>query len=47
MINFSYSVVSLLDYRAGNVRSIRNAIHHLGYQITEVTYVFYLHFSKF
>ncbi|WCJ32956.1 Imidazole glycerol phosphate synthase subunit HisF [Euphorbia peplus] len=30
------SVVTLLDYGAGNVRSVRNAIRHLGYQIKDV-----------
>ena len=28
--------VSLLDYGAGNIRSIRNAIRSLGYQITDI-----------
>ncbi len=28
--------VTLLDYGAGNVRSIRNAIHLLGFNIREV-----------
>jgi glutamine amidotransferase/cyclase len=28
--------VSLLDYGAGNVRSVRNAIHALGYQIIDI-----------
>ncbi|OMO89892.1 Histidine biosynthesis, HisF [Corchorus olitorius] len=32
----SGSVVTLLDYGAGNVRSVRNAIHHLGYEIEDV-----------
>lgn len=32
----SGSVVTLLDYGAGNVRSIRNAIHHLGFAIEDV-----------
>lgn len=31
------TVVSLLDYGAGNVRSIRNAIRYLGYQIHDVS----------
>ncbi|KAM7280023.1 hypothetical protein ACFE04_007157 [Oxalis oulophora] len=30
------NVVTLLDYGAGNVRSVRNAIRHLGYQIKDV-----------
>ncbi|KAF9665723.1 hypothetical protein SADUNF_Sadunf16G0153400 [Salix dunnii] len=30
------SVVTLLDYGAGNVRSVRNAIRHLGFQIKDV-----------
>ncbi|XP_063935922.1 imidazole glycerol phosphate synthase hisHF, chloroplastic isoform X1 [Daucus carota subsp. sativus] len=30
------SVVSLLDYGAGNVRSVRNAIHSLGFSIKDV-----------
>ncbi|KAK6934481.1 Histidine biosynthesis protein [Dillenia turbinata] len=30
------SVVTLLDYGAGNVRSVRNAIRHLGYDIKDV-----------
>eukprot|EP00898_Chlorokybus_atmophyticus_P005640 jgi/Chlat1/6077/Chrsp4S06351 len=29
--------VTVLDYGAGNVRSLRNAIKHLGYQVREVT----------
>ncbi|OMO78158.1 Histidine biosynthesis, HisF [Corchorus capsularis] len=32
----SSSVVTLLDYGAGNVRSVRNAIRHLGYEIEDV-----------
>ncbi|XP_017983724.1 PREDICTED: imidazole glycerol phosphate synthase hisHF, chloroplastic isoform X1 [Theobroma cacao] len=32
----SSSVVKLLDYGAGNVRSLRNAIHHLGFEIEDV-----------
>ncbi|CAN1147111.1 Imidazole glycerol phosphate synthase hisHF, chloroplastic [Linum perenne] len=32
----SDSVVTLLDYGAGNVRSVRNAIRHLGFQIKDV-----------
>ncbi|GAV89646.1 GATase domain-containing protein/His_biosynth domain-containing protein [Cephalotus follicularis] len=30
------NVVTLLDYGAGNVRSVRNAIRHLGYDIKDV-----------
>ncbi|EOY31001.1 His hf isoform 5, partial [Theobroma cacao] len=30
------SVVKLLDYGAGNVRSLRNAIHYLGFEIEDV-----------
>ncbi|CAA7400729.1 unnamed protein product [Spirodela intermedia] len=30
------STVTLLDYGAGNVRSLRNAIHHLGFDIKDV-----------
>jgi glutamine amidotransferase/cyclase len=29
-------MISLLDYGAGNVRSLRNAIHRLGYDVTDV-----------
>ena len=29
-------MISLLDYGAGNVRSLRNAIHKLGYDLTEI-----------
>ena len=29
--------VTLLDYGAGNVRSVRNALHALGYSVNEVT----------
>lgn len=32
----SDSVVTLLDYGAGNVRSVRNAIRHLGFEIKDV-----------
>ncbi len=32
----SRRVVSLLDYGAGNVRSIRNAIKSLGYEIRDI-----------
>ncbi len=31
-----HRVVSLLDYGAGNVRSIRNAIKSLGYEIRDI-----------
>jgi imidazole glycerol-phosphate synthase len=30
-------IVSLLDYGAGNVRSLRNAIRALGYEIVDIT----------
>lgn len=29
-------MISLLDYGAGNVRSLRNAIHKLGFQLTDI-----------
>ena len=29
-------MISLLDYGAGNVRSLRNAIHHLGYEVADI-----------
>jgi len=29
-------MISLLDYGAGNVRSLRNAIHKLGYALTDI-----------
>ena len=29
-------MISLLDYGAGNVRSLRNAIHALGFSLTEI-----------
>lgn len=32
------AVVTLLDYGAGNVRSVRNAIRFLGYDIKDVTF---------
>ncbi|KAK9019876.1 hypothetical protein V6N11_054383 [Hibiscus sabdariffa] len=32
----SGSVVTLLDYGAGNVRSLRNAIHYLGFEVEDV-----------
>jgi imidazole glycerol phosphate synthase glutamine amidotransferase subunit len=31
-----YAAVTLLDYGAGNVRSVRNAIRHLGFNIRDV-----------
>jgi glutamine amidotransferase/cyclase len=43
--SFFFSVVTLLDYGAGNVRSVRNAIRHLGFDITDVSY--FLIFLKF
>ena len=33
------SIVSLLDYGAGNVRSVRNAIIALGYEVEDITTV--------
>jgi glutamine amidotransferase/cyclase len=33
-----FAVVTLLDYGAGNVRSVRNAILHLGFQIKDVLF---------
>lgn len=33
-------VVTLLDYGAGNVRSIRNALRHLGFSIKDVSFLF-------
>ena len=30
------AMISLLDYGAGNVRSLRNAIHHLGFDVADV-----------
>lgn len=35
--NASRGEVTLLDYGAGNVRSVRNAIKKLGYNLKEVT----------
>ncbi|KAK1581838.1 hypothetical protein Q3G72_009536 [Acer saccharum] len=32
------SVATLLDYGAGNVRSVRNAIRHLGFDIKDATH---------
>ena len=37
--NKSKGVVSLLDYGAGNVRSVRNAIFALGYEVHDITTV--------
>ncbi|MGQ9831469.1 MAG: imidazole glycerol phosphate synthase subunit HisF [Thermochromatium sp.] len=31
-------MISLLDYGAGNVRSLRNAIHALGFELTEIVH---------
>ena len=45
IIFFFFSVVTLLDYGAGNVRSVRNAIRHLGFDIKDVCY--FLIFLKF
>ncbi|KAK1575490.1 hypothetical protein Q3G72_005904 [Acer saccharum] len=33
------SVATLLDYGAGNVRSVRNAIRHLGFDIKDATHI--------
>ena len=33
-------VVTLLDYGAGNVRSVRNAIRYLGFDIKDVRFSF-------
>jgi glutamine amidotransferase/cyclase len=30
-------MITLLDYGAGNVRSVRNAIRKLGYEVKDVT----------
>lgn len=35
------SAVTLLDYGAGNVRSLRNAIKYLGFDIKEVNFFFF------
>lgn len=35
-----FTVVTLLDYGAGNVRSVRNAIRHLGFGIKDVSFLF-------
>ena len=32
------SVVTLLDYGAGNVRSVRNAIRRLGFEVRDVSF---------
>ena len=37
----SCSVVTLLDYGAGNVRSVRNAIRFLGFDIKDVSFFFF------
>lgn len=34
-----FAVVTLLDYGAGNVRSVRNAIRHLGFDIKDVIFL--------
>lgn len=34
-----YSVVTLLDYGAGNVRSVRNAIRRLGFDVKDVIFL--------
>lgn len=48
---FLGSVVTLLDYGAGNVRSLRNAIHYLGFDIQDVSHLsllfFYFNWSIF
>lgn len=36
-----FTVVTLLDYGAGNVRSVRNAIRHLGFGIKDVSFLFF------
>ena len=40
----SCSVVTLLDYGAGNVRSVRNAIRFLGFDIKDVSFFFFFSF---
>lgn len=40
-------VVTLLDYGAGNVRSVRNAIRYLGFHIKDVRFCFCLLVSFF
>jgi hypothetical protein len=42
-----FAVVTLLDYGAGNVRSVRNAIRHLGFQIKDVLFFIYFFISSF
>ena len=37
-----FLVVTLLDYGAGNVRSVRNAIKFLGFEIKDVRFLLYL-----
>ena len=36
--NYNFEVVTLLDYGAGNVRSVRNAIRYLGFDIKDVIF---------
>ena len=38
-LSFFFSVVTLLDYGAGNVRSVRNAIRFLGFDIKDVSFL--------
>jgi hypothetical protein len=42
---FHFLVVTLLDYGAGNVRSVRNAIKFLGFEIKDVSFL--VHFLVF
>lgn len=44
---FLILVVTLLDYGAGNVRSVRNAIRYLGFDIKDVRFSFHILFSAF
>jgi len=37
-----FLVVTLLDYGAGNVRSVRNAIKFLGFEIKDVRFLLHL-----
>lgn len=37
-----FAVVTLLDYGAGNVRSVRNAIRYLGFEIKDVGFFNFL-----
>lgn len=39
---YLFLVVTLLDYGAGNVRSVRNAIRFLGFEIKDVSFLLYL-----